>query len=550
MAIKPVILTVDDDPEVLAAIARDLRSEYGKDYRIVRATSGNEALEAARKLAAQEQPVALFLADQRMPGLSGIDFLSEAASLFPGSKRALLTAYADTDAAIAAINRSHIDYYLLKPWSPPEECLYPVLDDLLEDWRAEYRPPFEGLRVYGVRWSPESYELRDFLARNQVPYQFHDVQVDAEARRKLEDLGHGAGCVPVVVFADGEKIPRANRQTVSARLGLSKDAGGKPFYDLIVVGAGPAGLAAAVYGASEGLRTLVIESDAPGGQAGTSSRIENYLGFPSGLSGQDLSRRAVVQARRFGAEILSPHEVTAVRAEGNYRIVRLGDGQEFVCHALLVCCGVQYRKLDKPGIEPLIGRGIYYGASLAEARPCSNEPVAMVGAGNSAGQAAIYFARFAKTVTLIVRGDSLEKSMSQYLVDQIAGVDNIHVKLHTEVAAAHGEGRLERLTLVNNQTQATEDLDSAGLFVLIGAAPRTEWLGDLVRRDGRGFVETGSAVAGKGWTLDRPPFLLEASLPGVFAAGDVRAGSVKRVASGVGEGSVAISFVHQYLAAL
>ncbi len=598
---KPVLFTVDDDLEVLRAVERDLRRRYGADYRVLRASSGASALEALRELKARDGALALLLVDQRMPQMNGVELLEQAIPLFPDAKRVLLTAYADTDAAIQAINSARLDYYLLKPWDPPEENLYPALDDLLADWKAGYRPPFEGVRVVGHRWSPRSFEVRDFLARHQVPYRWLDVETDTAAKRLAEEtVGVAAAdaaesldpaeavtavtaataaaagvtpkpCLPLVFFPDGSHLTEPTRAELAARLGLRTQAE-KPFYDLVIVGGGPAGLAAAVYGASEGLRTLMVEGDAPGGQAGTSSRIENYLGFPSGLSGADLTRRAVAQAARFGVEILSPQEATGLRLEDAYRIVTLGDGTAVSCHALLVATGVSYRKLDMPGVERLTGAGIYYGAAMTEAMSCRNEEVFVVGGANSAGQAAMHLSKYAKKVTMLVRGASLAAGMSQYLVDQICGTPNIEVRFGAQVAEAHGEESLEELTIEVREV-GKETLPANSLFILIGAMPRTGWLEGVVARDDRGFIlsgpdlvsdgngngaggagaDGGEGKAGRrprGWTLDRDPFLLETSVPGVFVAGDVRHGSVKRVASGVGEGAIAVSFVHQYLARL
>jgi thioredoxin reductase (NADPH) len=551
---KPVLLSVDDDPEVLRAVQRDLRSRYGSRYRVLGAESGAAALNALEQLKLRDEPVALLLADQRMPEMSGVEFLEAAMRLFPSAKRALLTAYADTDAAIRAINRVRIDYYLLKPWDPPEESLYPVLDDLLEDFQATYRPPFEGIRVVGHRWSPESHAVKNFLARNQVPYQWLDVESDAEAQRLLEAAGTSAAELPLVLFPDASRLTRPSAPDLAAKLGLAMQAK-KPFYDLIVVGGGPAGLAAAVYGASEGLHTVMVEREAPGGQAGTSSRIENYLGFPTGLSGADLARRAATQAKRFGVEILSPQEAVRLRVQEQFRFVTLGDGIELSCHAMLIATGVAYRKLDVPGIERLTGAGVYYGAAMTEAISCRDEDVYIVGGANSAGQAAMYFARFAGKVTLLVRADSLSKSMSQYLIDQIAATGNIDVMVNTQVVGAHGEHNLQSLTIADSTSDETRTVPATALFIFIGAAPRTEWLPEEVQRDPHGFILSGPdlTVNGrrpKGWSPERDPYLLETSVPGLFVAGDVRARSVKRVASAVGEGSIAVQFIHQYLAHL
>ncbi|NMG05551.1 response regulator [Brasilonema sp. UFV-L1] len=548
---KPVIITVDDDPEVLQAVARDLRQEYGDRFRIIRADSGTSALEALEQLKLRNQPVSLFLVDQRMPHMSGVEFLEQAMSMFPDAKRALLTAYADTDAAIRAINNTKIDYYLMKPWDPPEERLYPVLDDLLDDWQATFHPPFEGIRVIGNRWSPHSHQVKDFLARNQVPYQWLDIELSEEAQKLVEYAECDKLHLPLVLFSDGSHVMQPTNLQVAEKIGLRTQAE-KPFYDLIIVGGGPAGLAAAVYGASEGLRTVMIEREAPGGQAGTSSRIENYLGFPTGLSGGDLARRAVTQARRFGVEILTPQEVKGIRVEDQYRFVQLGDGSEISCHALMLALGVSWRRLDVPGLDRLTGAGVYYGAAQAEAMSCQGEDVYIVGGANSAGQAAMYFSKYAKHVTMLVRGDSLTISMSQYLIDQIAEIPNITVKTHTSVKEAKGETSLEAITIHNSLTGETQTVPAKSLFIFIGAVPRTEWLDGVIERDKHGYIITGPDLQKdgqriKGWTLERDPFLLETNIPGVFAVGDVRYGSVKRVASGVGEGSICVQFVHRYL---
>ncbi|MCU0568396.1 MAG: FAD-dependent oxidoreductase [Oculatellaceae cyanobacterium Prado106] len=549
---KPVILTVDDDPDVLQTIARDLRQQYGDRYRIVRADSGASALEATQQLKLRNEAIALFLVDQRMPNMSGVEFLEQALGVFPGAKRALLTAYADTDAAIRAINNTRIDYYLLKPWDPPQEKLYPVLDDLLDDWFATFRPPFEGIRVVGNRWSPQSHQVKDFLARNQVPYQWLDVELEPEAQQILTFAeSEDRQSLPLVMFPDGSRLIQPSNLAIAERIGLKTQAE-RPFYDLVIVGGGPAGLAAAVYGASEGLSTVMIEREAPGGQAGSSSRIENYLGFPVGLSGSDLARRAVTQARRFGVEILTPQEVAQVRVEDPYRVIQLTNGSEISCHALLVATGVSYRKLNVPGMENLSGAGIYYGAAQTEAIACKGEEVYLVGGANSAGQAAMYFSKYAERVIMLVRGESLIQSMSQYLIDQIDSTPNIEVRPYTSVVEVKGEANLEAIVLVNSQTQEKQTIAANSLFIFIGASPRTDWLANLVERDANGFVLTGPDLMPdgkrpKGWVLDRPPFLLETNIPGIFAAGDVRYGSVKRVASGVGEGAIAVQFIHRYL---
>ena len=551
---KPVLLTVDDDREVLRAVERDLRRKYAGDYRIVRAESGQAALDVVRELKVRNDALALMLVDQRMPGMTGVEFLEQAIEFYPDAKRVLLTAYADTDAAIQAINEAGVHHYLLKPWDPPEDNLYPVLDDLLEEWQGNFHPLFEGVRVIGNRWSPQSHVTRDFLARNHVPYQWMDIEAkdsDAEVHRVVESLNGETHKLPVVILPDGNRLIAPETAVLAESLGLRTRAT-EAFYDLLIVGAGPAGLAAAVYGASEGLRTVMIEREAPGGQAGLSSRIENYLGFPSGLSGSDLTRRAVTQATRFGVEILAPQEAKALRIDGPYRIIKLADDAELSCHAMLVATGVQWRKLDVPGMDRLHGAGVYYGAAMTEAIACKDEDVYVIGGANSAGQAAMGFARYAKRVIMLVRGDSLEKSMSQYLIDQIKQTPNIQVEVNTSVIAVSGEERLETITTHCSTTGDEQILPASSLFIFIGAVPKTDWLGDAVVRDERGFILTGQEVIRdgkrpKGWALDRDPGLLETSVPGVFAVGDVRRNSVKRVASSVGEGSVAISFVHQYL---
>ena len=549
--VKPTILAVDDDPAVLSAITRDLQRYYGRDYRILRAASGAAALAALDELQRRNEPVALFLVDQRMPEMDGITFLTQAIKRYPTAKRAILTAYADTEAAIAAINRVAADYYLLKPWDPPETQLYPVLDDLLNDWQAGYRPPFEGVRIVGHRWSPGTHELKDFLARNHVPYRYLDMEADDEAKAVLAQWQGTDEALPLVILPDGTALTAPSIAQVAEKIGLKIQAQ-QPFYDLLIVGAGPAGLAAAVYAASEGLRTVLIERNAPGGQAGSSSLIENYLGFPSGLSGGDLARRAVTQAKRFGVEILAPQAVQGVRKEGTSQVVTLLDGSEITCHALIVAVGLSYRKLEAPGIDELTGAGVYYGASITEAVSCRDLPVFVVGAGNSAGQAAMHLAKYAAKVTMLIRGNSLGAKMSQYLVDRIGQTANIEVCLETEVAAVRGTEHLEEITLVNRRTGAEQTWPAAALFIFTGAEPQTEWLTDVVQRDRYGFILTGPQLLENGkppqsWPLERPPYLLESSVPGIFVVGDVRAQSVKRVASAVGEGSIAVQFVHQYL---
>ena len=550
----PAILSVDDEPEVLRAVERDLRRKYGKDYRVLGTDSGSAAVDLLHQLKTRGESVALLLCDQRMPSMSGLEVLGQSMQIFPQAKRALLTAYADTNAAIAAINTAKVHYYLLKPWDPPEEKLYPVLDDLLDDWQAEYRAPYTGLRVLGTRWSPTSHQLKDFLGRNQVPYQWTDVEVaapDEEVRGLLPGVDLASASLPVVVLPGGEVLSNPPVEELAARIGLRTRAETN-FYDFVIVGGGPAGLAAAVYGASEGLKTLLVERSAPGGQAGMSSRIENYLGFPSGLTGGDLARRAFTQAKRFGAEILSPQEAVGLRVDGPYRFVKLRDGSEISCHALLIASGLSWRRLDIPGIESLQEAGVYYGAAMTEAQLCAGEDVYVIGGANSAGQAAVYFSKFAKTVTILVRADSLEKGMSQYLIDQIGQVENIRVETQSEVVEVHGDGHLESITIANRDSDETRTVPTSALFIFIGAVPCTGWLRGKLPMDERGYLLTGSWLPKdedrvKGWKEDRDPFLFESVIPGVFAAGDTRYASIKRVASAVGEGSITVQMVHQYL---
>ncbi|HHP7231980.1 MAG TPA: FAD-dependent oxidoreductase [Xenococcaceae cyanobacterium] len=551
---KPAILTVDDDLEVLNAIARDLRKQYGDRFRLIRASSGASAIEALAQLKLRNETVALLVSDQRMPAMTGVELIEQAATMFPEAKRVLLTAYADTDAAIRAINSARLDYYLLKPWDPPEEQLYPILDDLLDDWLAIYRPGFEGIRIVGDRWSPCSHNVKDFLARNQIPYQWLDIERETEAQQLVAYATNNGKKpqLPLVLLGDGSQLQQPTNLELAAKIGLQTQAE-KPFYDLVIVGGGPAGLAAAVYGASEGLSTVMIERQAPGGQAGSSSRIENYLGFPVGLSGGDLARRGVTQAKRFGVEILTPQEAVKVTVKDAYRIVTLADGSEITCHALLIATGVAWRRLNIPGCAQLTGRGVYYGAAKTEAIACKGEHIYLIGGANSAGQAAMYFSQYASKVTMLVRGDSLTKSMSQYLIEQIAATPNIEVMVRTEVVEVEGESNLEAITLLHNNTGEKVTVPASSLFIFIGAQPETQWLDGVVARDERGYILTGADLKqnGKrhsGWHKERDPYLLESSIPGIFVAGDVRHQSVKRVASGVGEGSIAIMFVHRYLA--
>jgi thioredoxin reductase (NADPH) len=547
---KPAILTVDDDPAVSQAITRDLRRKYGPDYQIVRATSGAEALAVLTRFELRNRQVALILSDQRMPQMTGVEFLERGRELVPEAKLVLLTAYADTDVAIRAINDIGLDYYLLKPWDPPEERLYPILDDLLNDWREAHPDDPDTVRVVGHRWSDRSYEVKTFLTRNHVPYRWFDVESDEEARRLRETAQASDAELPLVLVPDLEPLRAPTPLDVAGALGL-RTLAEQPLYDLCIVGGGPAGLAAAVYGASEGLQTVVIEREAPGGQAGQSAAIENYLGFPRGISGADLTHRAVAQARRFGAEMVLARDVLSFEPRGPVRAICLSGGTQIEARTMLIATGVSYRLLDAPGLGDMTGRGVYYGATASEARSCEGEDVCVVGAANSAGQAVLNIARFARRVVLLCRSDSLEKSMSQYLVERIHAAPNVEVRLRSEVVAGRGDGHLQELTIVDRAAGTKEDVTTNWLFVFIGASPHTEWLGDAVARDDRGFVITGpdllSRTEGARWPLSRAPLVLETSVPGVFAAGDVRRESMKRVASAVGEGAIAVYLVHRYM---
>ncbi|HEY8673356.1 MAG TPA: FAD-dependent oxidoreductase [Candidatus Dormibacteraeota bacterium] len=553
MLAKAAVLTVDDDPAVSQAITRDLRRRYGDEYQIVRATSGAEALTILKKFGLRDRPVALIASDQRMPEMTGVAFLEQAKEHAPEAKLVLLTAYADTDVAIKAINDIGLDYYLLKPWDPPDEKLYPVFDDLLSDWHEGHRIETVGMRVVGDRWSEQSNEVKTFLARNYVPYRWLDIERDEEAR-KLIDLANATEAdLPLVLIPDADTLRAPSTLDLAVALGLRTSAG-QPLYDLCIVGAGPAGLAAAVYGASEGLETVVIERQAPGGQAGQSASIENYLGFPKGLSGADLTHRAVAQARRFDAEMVLARDVAGFETRGPVRAITFGDGASIEARSVLVATGVSYRLLQAPGLGELTGRGVYYGATASDARQCEGDDVYIVGAANSAGQAALNIARYARRVTMLVRSDALEKSMSQYLVKRISAADNIDVRLHAEVASGHGDGHLESVTIADVATGTQAEVPASWLFVFIGAAPRTDWLGPDIARDDKGFVITGQELVARKddprWSLSRSPFVLETSVPGVFAAGDVRLDSMKRVASAVGEGAMAVYLVHRYLATI
>ena len=542
----PAILAVDDEPAVLAAVARDLRRGFGQSYRVMRAGSGAEALELLSQMHTRGDRVAMLVADQRMPGMDGTDYLVKARAIFPEAKRVLLTAYADTDAAIQAINEVALDYYLLKPWDPPEEQLYPVVEDLLTTWEAGAALESGGVRVIGHRFSAATHELRDFLARNRVPGRWLDVERDGEARELIAVAGVDEERLPVVLLEDGTVLEQPTVLELAEKIGVA----GQPaadHYDLVIVGGGPAGLAAAVYGASEGLRTVMVEREAPGGQAGPSSLIENYLGFPAGLSGSDLARRATDQARRLGAELLTVNDAASLGVEGAGRIVELTGGGELSANCVLIASGVSYRLIPAPGFAELTGAGVYYGAALTEARSCADQHVVVIGGANSAGQAAVYFSGYARRVSMLVRS-SLEKSMSHYLIEQIAALENVEVRTGTEAIAAHGQdGRLKSLDIRDRDGNvSTEDADAC--FIFIGAAPRTDWLEGVLARDERGFILAGAEVRDHGWPLERDPYVLETSVPGVFVAGDVRSRSIKRVASAVGEGSMAVSLIHEYLA--
>jgi len=550
---KPLILAVDDDHNVLQAVNRDLRKAFRATYRILATTSAKEALDALEEVARKNDPVALLVSDQRMPEMLGVDFLEKARKLHPNAKRVLLTAYSDTDAAIRAINDIQLDYYLMKPWDPPEERLFPVLNDLLDEWQAAYKPLYSGIRVIGYPFSPKSHRLKDFLAGNLIPYRWVDAQHGEEAQGLMSLHAVAENELPMVVFEDGSALRDPDTRMVAERIGLQHTAL-HALYDVAIIGAGPAGLAAAVYGASEGLKTILVERRAPGGQAGTSSRIENYLGFPKGLSGADLTRRAIAQATRFGTEFLSPQEVTSITLKDGYKILQLGDGSTLNARSAIVTTGVDYRKLDSSGLDQFTGAGVYYGAATTEAANFVNQQVFVVGGGNSAGQAAMYLSQFAAQVHIVIRKEDLTSTMSSYLIDQIAGTPNIRLEPCAVVVEAKGSDRLEQLVLEDLRTREQREVTAAALFVFIGAKPYTDWLQDSIIKDKRGFVVTGQelkhyAAFPRIWKEDRDPYLLETCQPGIFAAGDVRSGAMNRVASAVGEGAMSISFVHQYLAA-
>jgi thioredoxin reductase (NADPH) len=550
MAKKPFILALDDDPAVLRAVERDLKSKFSTDYRVLAADAPSKAMEFVQQLTARGDRIALFLVDQRMPRISGTEFLMEALALQPDARRVLLTAYADSNAAIDAINKVKLNHYLMKPWEPPEQNLYPVIADLLEDWNATSRESFEGMYVVGTRWSPSTHELKDFLAKSQIPYRW--IEPGSTSDPRIHAAIGDSPALPVLIFPDGSVLQKPALPEVAAKLGLTTTPT-RDFYDVIIIGGGPAGLACALYCSTEGLRTIMVEREAPGGQAGLSSRIENYLGFPAGLSGADLARRGVSQVKRFGTEVLAPVQAECLSIQGEYRVVKLSTGQELVAHSVVIASGVQWRRLDIPGMERLTGAGIYYGAANTEASSCKQEDIYIVGGANSAGQAAVHFSQYARSVTMLVRADNLSRAMSHYLIERIQTIPNIKVEPHTEVVEVHGEDHLSGITIRHCDTQTTEHRDTGALFIFIGAEPRTDWLEGTVCRDGKGFILTGLNLMqdGKrppGWTLERDPALLETNVPGVFAVGDVRHGAVRRVANSVGEGSIVLYFVHQYLA--
>ncbi len=545
---RPVILAVDDDPQVLASVARDLRARYAEDYQIVSVGSGAEALEAVHEIAERGRAIASFLVDQRMPSMSGTEFLLQAQKIFPEAKRLLLTAYADTEAAIQAINEVGLDQYLLKPWTPPDEKLYPILDDALDDWQAHAQKPFEGARVFGTTWSPATYEIKAFLARNEVPYLFVDIDRDPEGAKLAADAADGSTELPIVLLQDNTVLINPKKSELAKAVGIHTIPE-SPFYDLIVIGGGPAGLAASVYGASEGLSTVMIEREAPGGQAGTSNRIENYLGFPKGISGADLARRAIAQATRLGAELITAAEVDQVEVSGPLKTIHLVDGSELTCRAIIIASGMTVRRLNVPGYERFEGAGVYYGAAATEAATYKDQHIYVIGGANSAGQAAVMFSKTSSEVTMIIRSGNIGEKMSAYLVDQIGAIDNIEVLCSTSVVEVAGADRVESIVLEDLESGERETREASALFIFVGAIPHSDFLGDSIAMNSNGFIYTGTDVQSftDVWPLDRDPLPLETSVPGVFAAGDVREGAVRRVASAVGEGSIAVSFVHRYL---
>jgi thioredoxin reductase (NADPH) len=549
---QPIIFSIDDDQQVLRAIGRDLKSKYRQDYKILSSDSVKEALESLVELKNKGENIALFISDQRMPEMEGVEFLEKAMEIYPDAKRVLLTAYSDTDAAIKAINDVQLDYYLTKPWDPPEEKLFPIINDLLDEWQNNFIPDYHGIKLIGYQFSPKSHHIKDFLAGNLVPYKWFDVETHEEAQTLME-LNHiELKDLPAVFFEDGSFLVNPGLAEVADKIGLNPSLK-QDIYDVVIIGAGPAGLAASVYGASEGLKTLLIERRAPGGQAGTSSRIENYLGFPTGLSGADLTRRAITQATRFGTDFLSPQSVKQIKTKDNYKIIVLEDGREINTKSVVITTGVDYRKLETKGLDEFTGAGVYYGAATTEASSCINKEVFVVGGGNSAGQGAMYLSKFAGNVYIIIRKEDLTSTMSAYLIDQIKATPNIHILAKTEIQEAHGEGKIQQLTLENVDTKTTKQYPADAVYIFIGAKPYTEWVGTDILKDEKGFIETGRDMKTndhfhKIWKLPRDPYLLETSSPGIFAAGDVRAGAMNRVASAVGEGSMSISFVHKYLA--
>ncbi len=550
--IKPIILCVDDDPEVLASVERDLRSKYRKEFRIVKALGSDNGLEAAETIKKRGTPIALFLVDQRMPGMTGTDFLAKMAILHPESAKVLLTAYSDTEAAIVSINTIGLDHYLLKPWDPPEQKLYPVLDDLLNLWRSTADIPYDGIRLAGARWSSNCYEIKEFMSRNQIPYKWVDIDKDESMLELVKSLTEDTTRLPIVFYPDGSHSIQPSVQEIADKVGL-KTTAEKPFYDLVVIGSGPAGLANAVYAASEGLKTLIVEREAPGGQAGTSSRIENYLGFPAGVSGADLAQRAVAQAKKFGAEFLTAQEVVKIEENGSYKIVKFKDGSQVSAYTIVLATGMKVRKLEAKGIDKLQGVGVYYGAAMTEASTYKGQDVCIIGGANSAGQGALFFSRYAKSVTMMIRRDSFVQTMSSYLINRIEATPNIAVLPHSEIVEVEGENSLQKIIYRNINTEELNELDSAAMFIFIGSSPLSEFVADLVSRDDQGFILTGSDLPRlsnnrpANWSLKREPFLFETSVPGIFSVGDIRYGSNHRVAAAVGEGSACIHLVHKYI---